>query len=239
MIRNLFKILILLFVNSALTAQVDSSQFLLFRQIYSAAEREYGIDQELMNGFLMEVKNQNATGHPYLLDYYSNEGSLIYRGKHYSNLFLRYDIYDQEVLLIYRADSTEYKLHLHKEFITEFTVGKKKFIKETFGTRNEARFYQVIGEDLPVKLVRFRQKGLTNIYANNSDSKRYSENNKTYILLHDDLIEVNGNRSFTRNFSSTGKTAIRKYFRENNIRINQATDYEMEELIAYINTLST
>ncbi len=112
MIRNYFSlILFLLFANNAINAQVDSSQQLLFNQIFSAAEKEYGIDQELINGLLFEDKNQDVIGHPYLLNYYSNQGSLIYRGKQYSNLLLRYDIYDQQVLLIYLFNNVEYKLH--------------------------------------------------------------------------------------------------------------------------------
>ena len=66
-------ILFLLLTNNAVNAQVDSSQQVLFNQIYSAAEKEYGINQELINGLLFENKNQDAKGHPYLLNYYSNQ----------------------------------------------------------------------------------------------------------------------------------------------------------------------
>ena len=40
-----------------------------------------------------------------------------------------------KLLLIYLFDSVEYKLHLQKEFITEFKIENKKFINEAFGAK--------------------------------------------------------------------------------------------------------
>ena len=101
MIRNHFSLIIfLVLANNAVNAQVDSSQQILYNQIFSAAEKEYGINQELVNGPLFENNDQNINGLPYLLNYYTNQGNVNYRGKQYSNLNLRYDIYNQQVLLI-------------------------------------------------------------------------------------------------------------------------------------------
>jgi len=240
MIRKYFiLILFLLLANNTVNAQVDSSQQFLFNQIYSAAEKEYGINQELINGILFENKNPNAIGHPYFLDYYSNTGTVIYRGQHYSNLNLRYDIYDQQVLLIYLFNKIEYKLHLHNEFITEFTIENKKFIKKAFGANEVAKFYQVIGEDLPIKMLYFWGKNLSNIYINNPDIKIFTSMQKeTFILFNNELVSFNGNRSFTGKFPSVSKTAIKKYFRMNETKVKLANDYEMELLIEFINTLA-
>jgi hypothetical protein len=239
MIRDYFSlILFLLLANNAINAQVDSSQQFLFNQIYSAAEKEYGIHQELINGLLFENKNQDAIGHPYFLDYYSNQGSVIYRGKQYSKLNLRYDIYDQKVLLIYLFNNVEYKLHLQKEFITEFTVENNRFINEAFGANEDAKFYQVIGEDFPVKLLYFWEKDLSNSYANNSDIKIFSsEQKEKFILFNSERVSFNGNRSFTSKFNSKRKTAIKEYFRKNKIKVKHANYDEMELLIEFINTL--
>ena len=238
MIRNYFSLaLFFLLANDALNAQVDSSQQFLFKEIYSAAEKEYGIHQELINGLLFENKNQDVSGHPYLLDYYSNTGSVTYRGKQYSNLSLRYDIYDQRVLLIYLFDTVEYKLHLQKEFITEFTIEKRKFTNEAFGANEDAKFYQVIGKDFPIKLLYFWEKDLSNLYANNPDIKIFSPAEKeTFILFNGERVSFKGNGSFARKFTSRRKTAIKEYFRKNKTKVKLASDYEMEGLIAFINT---
>lgn len=229
---------LLLSATCASNAQSDSVQQLLFNQIYSAAEKAYGMPRELMNGALIENENQDVKGHPYFLDYYTNQGSAIYRGKRYSNLDLRYDLYDQQVLLIYVDNQVEYKLWLQKEFITEFTVENRTFIFDTPGDEKEAKIYQVIGEDGPVRVLYFREKGLINMYAGNADKKAYSEQKETYILMDNRLVSYTGNRSFVRKFSAKGNTAIKKYLRKNNTRVKQASDAEMGQLVEYINTLT-
>lgn len=239
MIKNYFSLILLLFLtNIAANAQADSSQQRLFIQIYSAAEREYGIDQGLINGLLFENKNKDLKGHPYLLNYYSNQGSVSYRGKHYSNLNLRYDIYAQQVLLIYTFSNVEYKLHLLKEFITGFQIENKKFINEAFGANGDAKFYQVIGEDFPIKILYYWEKGLSNVYVNNTDNKMFSEEQKkTFTLLDNKLVSFTGNRSFARNFNSKRRPAINEYFRKNKTKVKQANDEEMELLIQFINSI--
>lgn len=239
MIRKYFSlILFLLLANHALIAQMDSSQQLLFNQIFSTAEKEYGIDQELINGPLYENRNQDVTGLPYLLNYYTNQGSVVYRGKQYSNLNLRYDIYDQQVLLIYLFDNVEYKLHLQKEFITEFNIENRTFINEAFGADEDAKFYQVIGEDFPIRVLYYWQKGQSNVYVNNTDIKMFSpEQKETFILFNNKLVRFKGNMSFTRQLKSKSKTATKEYLRKNNIKVTHANDYEMELLIEFINTL--
>ncbi len=231
-------VIFLLWANTAVNAQVNSSQQILFKQIYSAAENEYGTHQELINGVLFEKAHQDVTGHPYLLDYYSNTGSVIYKGKKYSNLNLRYDIYDQQLLLIYRFDSIEYKLYLQKEFITEFNIDNKKYILEAFHPGEETRIYQVLGEDLPTRILYFWQKGVSNLYANNSDRKAFSPAQKEpYILMNNQLASYRGNRSFTRKFALDLRTGIKAYLRKNKMKVKHATDNEMERLIQIINSL--
>ncbi len=239
MIRNYFSfIFFLFFTNSAVNAQMDSSQQLLFNQIFSATEKEYGIDQELVNGPLFENENQNINGLPYLLNYYSNQGNVVYRGKQFSNLNLRYDLYNQQLLLIYSFDTIEYELHLQKEFITEFEIENRKFINDACGADEDAKFYQVIGEEFPVRILYFRQKGLSNVYVNNPDIKMFSpEQKETFILFDNKLVSYKGNSSFTRQFSSKSKAPIKKYLRKNKTKVKRAKEYEMELLIEFINTL--
>jgi len=239
MIRNyICLILFLLLSRHALIAQVDNAQQLLFNQIFSAADKAYGIDQGLINGPLFENENKNVRGLPYLLNYYSNQGNVIYRGKQYSNLHIRYDIYNQELLLIYLIDNVEHEIHLQKEFISEFDIESRKFINEAFGADTDAKFYQVIGQDLPIRVLYFWHKGLSNVYVNNPDIKMFSPEQKDqFILFNLKLVSYKGNKSFTRAITSESKPAIKEFLRKNNTNVKLASDNEMELLIEFINTL--
>jgi hypothetical protein len=228
----------LLLASNAVHAQEDSTEQVLFSQIYLAAEEAYGVHQELLNGLLFESKNQEASGHPYFLDYYSNQGSVIYGGKQYSNLNLRYDIYDQELLLIYPIKQLEYKLYLRKELITGFKVENKTFTKESFPGNKEAKYHQVFGKDLPIKILYFREKSLSKLYANNSDDKKYSERRETYILIDNELLSYKGNRSLAHQFSSDHEKAIKQYLRLHKIKVKLADDEEMERLLNFIHSIT-
>ncbi len=222
----------------AINAQVDSSQQAIFEEIYSAAEQAYGMNQELLNGVLQERVNHDALGHPYFLDYYTDQGSVIYRGKQYAGLSLRYDIYDQQLLLIHLHDGVEDKLWLHEEFITEFTIENKRFIRDTLGGLKEPRFYQVIGLDYPLKVFYYWEKGLTKVNAGNSEKTMFEERRESYILVDNKLVGFKGNRSFTGRFPTSFKKSIKEYLRKNTTKVKRASDAAMEHLVEYINTLS-
>ena len=239
MVRIFLILLVLLFIaGSGVNGQENNARELAFNQLYTAAETEYGIHQELVHGFLYEDKNPGVLGHPFLLDYYSNQGSVVYRGTYYANLSLRYDIHDQQLILIYPFDGVEYTLLLEKAFVNQFTIENKKFKKGAFGSEDDERYYQVIGDDSPAKMLLYWKKGIANVNVNNPDIKRYTLNPKeTYLLFENERVGFSGNRSLIRAFASHKKAAVRDYIRRNKMRIKQVTDSELEQLIAFINTL--
>lgn len=239
MIRSLLCLVcVFLITVHALHAQSDNKQQILYNQIYAAAEHESGMHQELINGQLYEAKNTNVIGDPYFLNYYSNDRSIVYRGKQFENLKLRYDIFDQEILLIYLFNNTEYKLYLQKELITNFTFENKVFINRAYGASGDTRYYQVIGEDFKIQVLYYWTKGVANVNFNNPDIKQFTEKQKeTYLLIDNERIGFKRNRSFAGRFSPAHKKAIKKYLRQHKIKVNIATDNEMEQLVEYIHKL--
>jgi hypothetical protein len=229
--------LFLFATTQALHGQSDSVQEAVFKQIYAAAEREYGMHQELLNGALPPARLQDAIGHPYHLDYFSNQGSVTYRGKQYSNLNLRYDVFDQEVLLSYPHGGEEYQVCLHKEYITEFTIENKRFVHKSLGSFEKPRFYQVIGEGLPVKVLYHWEKGLRRVNAGNAEKSMFEEQKESYVFLDQELLSFTGNRSFAGSFPPDFNKAVKRHLREHSTKVKNASDAEMERLVEYLNTL--
>lgn len=67
--------------------------------------RAYGQDQELVNGMQYYNRNPRSMGHPYLLEGWAHQGSLTIRGVLYSPIWLKYDIYAQQVEVDYSTAS--------------------------------------------------------------------------------------------------------------------------------------
>jgi hypothetical protein len=66
----------------------------------------------------------------------------------------------------------------------------------------------------------------------------FSSDEKTpFLLIHNELVGFRGNRSFINIFPSQKKSAIREYFRENKLKLKEATDQEMEQLVSFINSM--
>jgi hypothetical protein len=221
----------------AVHAQEDSTQQLTFDQIYLAAEKEYGLHQELTSGLVPPGKDPDAIGHPYFMDYYSNQGRMTYRGKKYVDLNLRFDIFHQELLLIYPHKGREYKVWIHKEFLSEFTVENKRFIHQSPGSQGEQRFYQVLGKGIPVQVLYYREKGLSKVNSGDSEKSLYEERKDSFVLLENKMHEYKGNRSFTGLFSPDLSKDIKSYLRKHSVKVKNATDPEMEGLLEHISTL--
>lgn len=226
------------FFNTEINAQTDSSQQILFNQIYLAAELEYGIDQELVNGVLFENIYLYAIGHPYFLADSFNNGRVVYHRKLYPDLLLKYDLYDQQVIVNYTSSDMQVIFILPKKFISEFNIGNKKFVKRSVPGKEDDRIYQSIGEVYPVEILYTWEKIRTNSYHNFLPSYEFGEDKKSsFLLINSNLLAYNRNGSFVSKFPEKNQKLIKKYIRENRIRVKHSTDSEMESLIRYCNSL--
>jgi hypothetical protein len=227
-------ILLSSFFIKEIKAQNDTSQKVLINQIYSAAELEYGIDQNLVNGVYFENLYQYTIGHPYLLANTFINGSVVFRGNQYSDLLLKYDLFNQQLLVNYAFNDIHVLFYLPKEFISEFIIENKIFVKRSIPGEVNDRIYQIIGKDYPTKILYTWEKiGTDFIYY-----FEYGEANRSsFIVIGSNQLGYNRNRSFIHKFPKQHQKLIKKYIHENKIRVKYSSDYEMDLLITYCNKL--
>lgn len=70
-----------------------------YQAIYNSVKEQFGIDPLLMNGIYYENPYYNAKGHPFLGDGEFYLGSVNFRNKKYENVNLKYDIYNQQLII--------------------------------------------------------------------------------------------------------------------------------------------
>lgn len=229
-------ILLHFLINPGINAQYNNSQQNLFKQIYSAAEAEYGIDLELVNGVHYERFYLPVLGHPYFLADSFMIGNVVYRGKQYSGLLLKYDIYNQELLVNYTLNDIEIPFYLPEEFISEFNIENRKFVKCSMAGEDRERIYQVLGEDFPVKIFYTWEKFRTRSYHLGSPSYEFSEGIKSsFLLISKRLVTYYSNRTFIRNFPKDYQRPIKTFIHENKIKVKYSRDSEIDSLIRYCN----
>lgn len=227
--------IILFFVFSACLSQtiVPGSEE-NFIEIYNLAKEKYDVDQQLLNGIYYENPYYKALAHPFLDDGNFQVGSVIFRNKKYDEVRMKYDIYDQQIIINPKPDNSMLMILLANEFVSEFWVDGLHFKKFSF-EESESSFYQVVSDKDDIKCYhawyKLRYKSYHN--ANNvsfifSDSKQ-----KSFLLINGKLFRYRNNRSFVSLFPDKAKSQIRRFLKSERIKINKADDGAMKEVIHF------
>lgn len=242
-----------------------------YQAVYDVAKDQFGIDPLLMNGIYYENPYYNAKGHPFLGDGEFYLGSVNFRNKQYDGANLKYDIYNQQLIIdqsredsrssiifqnvryeglsikvdenskqiLINQDGGQPKIMnlLANEFVSEFTMDGMLFKKLDL-QGEEVSYYQVLAEEKKIACYYYLYK---NRFKSQDEGDRtifvFSDMNvKRYLEIGGEISRFRKNASFLKPFPGESKGKIRNYLKSNNIKVNQADDQTMNELIAYCQT---
>lgn len=193
-------------------------------------------DPLLHNGTVYNFISVKTEGHQFLEGDTFFKGSVTIGNKTYENLYLNYDIYNQEVLLRIEMDRTSKIISLPKERISEFTIGNRSFVV-LHDRQWEYSIYEITGN-----------RELAMLYRWNRDIK-VSSNNDVYNYFYTDakrtmsllrptgLTKIRGKRDFLNAFEDNERAALKRYMRTNKIRFRAMQKSEMKKLINYASRL--
>lgn len=232
---SLFLILIFISISNSFS-QIQETKDLTLK---SNDDNVYGLDPTLYNGLLYTSFNPTKVkGDQYLLNGEYQKGEATIRGVCYKNIDLNYDIYRQEVLLKYLNSSNFISIiMLSKAWLTDFKIGDFRFV--LYGTHeNPKQIYQVLGND-SIQLLYYWQKKVeyNNDYAG-STNLWFSIKREQNILMNKTLYNFKNNNGFLHPFDKEKQVIIKKYLRQNKIKVNSASNQTMEELINYCSKIS-
>ena len=212
----------------------------LYEEIYNESQNIYGIDQELINGVFYENKYYKAIGHPFLLKDEFFPGEINLRGKLYKDIELKYDIFEQHIIINYSYDYKKLWVVLPDEFISEFSFKGMSFKKFEF-PGHFPTFYQVIGNSDELQCLYHWSKK-----RNDSDHLRVyfsyeftDEGRASYLLLDGQLLKYYNNLSFIKKFPKAMQNQVRKYIKSHDIKVSKSKDKLISDLIDYCVLLKT
>jgi hypothetical protein len=194
-------------------------------------EWAYGQDQELVNGLQYYNRHPQSLGHPYLLEGWVHQGNVSLRGKLYDGLWLKYDIYNQQVEVEYRTIiGANNQVILVSDRVDNFSIGNYFFEKLKLEGEQE-QFYQVLGEGRMVWYIRWEKK-LEAISGNYRFTEEYSSPRRSYLLELDASIHpFNNKKSFVQLFPEAIQKDMKKLIKSNNIKIRTASTEQLELFI--------
>jgi hypothetical protein len=193
-------------------------------------------DPLLYNGTVYNYFSAKTEGHQFLEGETFFKGSVTIGDKTYKDLYLNYDIYNQEVLLRIELDRTSKIIALPKERVSEFTIGNRSFVV-LHDQQWEYSIYEITGNMELAMLYRWNK----NIkVSSKSEVYNYfytSAKRNMFLLRPSGLTKIKGKRDFLNAFEDDEKAALKRYMRTNKIRFRKMEQSEMKALINYASTL--
>lgn len=211
------------------------------QSVLKQADTLMGVDDELVNGKIYIQKYLLAEGHPFFLTSEWQKGSVTVNGKDHEDLFLKYNIYTDELIL--RADKMNggtSVISLNNEFIESFQLESKYFLNAmSFDVRGiQTDFVELLYEGSFVFFVSYT-KYFNNDYNIKTPYGSYGKTNTSYFLLQQGKLYEISSKAALLNYFKSGKKQIKKYMKKHKIKYAKASDEQLHDLMAFIDQLNT
>lgn len=202
-------------------------------------DQVYGLDPLLYNGRVYGFFPQPGTGGTqFITKEFDQYGSIKVRGVSYANLMLNYDIFNQQVVMKYKAAiGSPGLIELSYAWLETFELNNCHFerIAETDTT---SRIYQVLGTGSD-KILCYFSKDLLLDNMKASRNRYFSETRRQlFVSSQGKKIGFKNNRSFIKTFDTNKQDRIKTFMRSNKINVKSAGDNTLKALINYCSSLS-
>lgn len=174
----------------------------------------------------------------YFLEGGFQPGKVIFKDKEYDNVYIKYDIYKQQILILHQREDVLIKTILTDEFISGFTLFGLEFRKISLG-ENEPAYYQVINANKSINCFYHYYKD-RNERIKDDDTKLYiytANKRKSYVEIEGVVSKYTGNRSFIKIFPDYARHEIKNYLKSSDMKVKIAGDEEMLELLNFCQNL--
>ena len=231
-------ILFACFHSGAATAQmqiVSDSTLYSWKKYFDLS---YGPDYNLINGIKYLNLYPNADGHAFFGENQFYTGLLVMADREYQDVYLKYDIFNQNIILQYSpvAGGTA-QILLHNELIYEFKIDGKLFRKYFF-SETGTRFYQVVTSG-KIYCLYYWEKVLN--YSPTSALSLYDftpQKKVSYIVMNGKPYRYLSKKQFLKLFHVQHQKEIKQFIRYNKIWLKNESDANMRRLLEFCNQLT-
>jgi len=234
--RILNYLVLLLLQASPLVSQTASPD--PYSGIREDAETSYGPDPDLLNGKKYNFTYRSAEGSPFFDVSDPALSSIRIKGKVYEGERVKFDIYNQLVVLDFTdLSGATSSIVLRDDWIDGFSIGSIPFKK--FPDKNERlKFGQVVFEGR-ISCVYFWKKTYIPEQKDGTMSYSFSKpDREAVILLEGEACSFKNKHSLLACFPKELRGPVKSEIKSRRLRIGKASDLEMQMLMQYINQIS-
>lgn len=235
-IKNIIWLFLSVVVPVSLAAQENGKNISAeISALYSVSQDQYGVDDELINGFPYPLPNSRIQGHPYLTDEW-NEGKLYIHGRVFADIPVKYDlILDEIIIKVKVEDDIERLIKVNRFQIDSLLVDSSLFVNAAtfFYDKTSLGFYEKIYSG-KLSLFRKHEKRFIGIYSTISPQGKYSDlKTGTFIFSNNKFSPVDTKKSFLNYFKKEDQKEIKKFIRANAINYKKASRSQLTELMNF------
>lgn len=195
-----------------------------------------GFDADLYNGTIYNFGSTQIRGHQFLEKEMFSMGTVTIGEHTFSDLFLNYDIVNQEVLLKSGEGFQQKVISLPVDILKSFTIGSRRFII-VFEEPRDVKIYETIGT-LDRRFLRYWTKEIKTSTDNSVYNFVFSKPLKTTFLSDGKSIyKLKRRKDFLTAFPETQRAELKRFIRKNHIHFRKASSDQLKKLINYCNTL--
>jgi hypothetical protein len=197
-----------------------------------------GSDPFLINGKIYSFfPPPEVRGNPFLFSDDFLPGQLLIMDRQYTGQLLKYDIFNQQLLLNFTTTSGANEVIVVSEaWLQSFSVADREFILRNDIEKNIG-IYQIIGDGKLEILCKWEKKLELMGVTGNSYYEFRGPFKKMYLQKGDSLFNFKNNRTFLDLMEPSHRNDIRKFMRAERIRLKKASDDKLNKLIGYCNSL--
>lgn len=221
-----------LFIFQPVKAQEQSKE-----QLRNEFDKKYGMDISLNEGMMYFPELNIVAGNPFWESDKVFPGTIVLNGSAYPNQFLKYDIFNQNFILVFHEHTGVLKqIILDPYRVDSVFIGNAVFIKNPFPEIDKRYIQMIFKGDVSCYVSWWKQK----VVRSNTDKAGYSflkqENNK-YIVYHSKLFEFEGVHQFCKIFPKIYSKEIKHFLKINEIQLRKADTFQLQKLMKFVKEL--
>jgi len=201
----------------------------------------YGIDDILVNGITYRPLHPIASGNPFYVSSVFVEGQIDLKGRSFQNVLLKYDIEQQKLILKHFLVSGNFEATaLNNNYVKSFLLQGRYFVNiQSILKNNESKgFYELIYRG-NVLFVREYKKVFVGTFSDKYPYGKYSDTKTTnFLFLNGEKFKI-AKKKDLYNLFPQHKVLIKKFMKENKIKLRKSGNNKLNILMQYCDEIST
>ena len=231
---RLFILTIALLFSAEISCQNSKSE--TEETLFELVEQKYGIDQVLVNGKYFENIYTNDLGHPYFSEDEFKKGYLVVHNQKYNNILLKYNIWDQTVLVPY-SHMTNAAFIPPVDFIPEFGFNGHSFKKIKLENEKEQFFEEIYSGEIDLLCFWKKDRDESDHNITFMAHKFSDPHKKLYVVVETKSYFVKNRKALNRVFPEH-KNEINQYIKENKLKLYKSSNKQLSDLMVFCERLT-